>query len=205
MWSVGSLAELERYYDAVPRSAARVEEIGPFTLFVGTGAWPYYARPRLDAFTVADIEACSGDVSADSSDQAVDAALAGDGVLADRRLQKALEAGVNPQTILLALQRQMQTLETLRRAVDHAGASAAAAVASSRPPVFFSRKRLMEEVVASWSGDAVRRVLERLQSSILESRRHAELAQALTRQSLLTVAAESARGRRHRLLLISDS
>ena len=148
--------------------------------------------------TVADIEACSGDVSADSSDQAVDAALAGDGVLADRRLQKALEAGVNPQTILLALQRQMQTLETLRRAVDHAGASAAAAVASSRPPVFFSRKRLMEEVVASWSGDAVRRVLERLQSSILESRRHAELAQALTRQSLLTVAAESARGRRHR-------
>ena len=30
-----------------PRSAARVEEVGPFTLFVGTGAWPYYARPRL--------------------------------------------------------------------------------------------------------------------------------------------------------------
>jgi GNAT superfamily N-acetyltransferase len=41
------LPELERYYDAVPRSAARVEEVGPFTLFVGTGAWPYYARPRL--------------------------------------------------------------------------------------------------------------------------------------------------------------
>ncbi len=38
---------IEHYYDAVPRSAARVEEIGPFTLFVGTGAWPYYARPRL--------------------------------------------------------------------------------------------------------------------------------------------------------------
>jgi GNAT superfamily N-acetyltransferase len=53
-------AELERYYDAVPRSAARVEEIGPFSLFVGTGQWPYYARPRLGGdgvFGAADIEA----------------------------------------------------------------------------------------------------------------------------------------------------
>ena len=50
---------IERYYDAVPRSAARVEEIGPFTLFVSTGAWPYYARPRLGLehdFTVEEIE-----------------------------------------------------------------------------------------------------------------------------------------------------
>ena len=44
----------------MPRSAARVEEVGPFTLFVGTGAWPYYARPRLGLeheFTAADVEA----------------------------------------------------------------------------------------------------------------------------------------------------
>ena len=41
----------------MPRSAARVEEIGPFRVFVGTGAWPFYARPRLDRFTAADIEA----------------------------------------------------------------------------------------------------------------------------------------------------
>jgi predicted N-acetyltransferase YhbS len=44
----------------VPRSAARVEEVGPFTLFVGTGAWPYYARPRLGLeheFTRSDVDA----------------------------------------------------------------------------------------------------------------------------------------------------
>ncbi|WP_234322622.1 GNAT family N-acetyltransferase [Streptomyces sp. NRRL S-350] len=42
------LDEIERYYDAVPRSAARAEDFGPLTLFVreGTG-WPYYARPTL--------------------------------------------------------------------------------------------------------------------------------------------------------------
>jgi ribosomal protein S18 acetylase RimI-like enzyme len=38
---------IERYYDAVPRSACRVEEHGPLVLFVNLGAgWPYYARPR---------------------------------------------------------------------------------------------------------------------------------------------------------------
>lgn len=41
------LGRLERYYDLVPRVSARTEEVGPFTLFVSTGAWPYYARPRL--------------------------------------------------------------------------------------------------------------------------------------------------------------
>ena len=54
------LTELERYYDAAPRSAARVEEVGPFTVFVGTGAWRYYARPRLGLshdFTVEDVRA----------------------------------------------------------------------------------------------------------------------------------------------------
>jgi predicted GNAT family acetyltransferase len=53
------LDRIERYYDAVPRAAARVETIGPFTLFVKQGAgWPYYARPSLGAttFHAADVE-----------------------------------------------------------------------------------------------------------------------------------------------------
>ncbi|MFD9595681.1 GNAT family N-acetyltransferase [Kitasatospora sp. NPDC059973] len=42
------LDEIERYYDAVPRSAARVEDFGPLSLFVREGeGWPYYARPAL--------------------------------------------------------------------------------------------------------------------------------------------------------------
>ncbi len=45
---------IEAYYDCVPRTAATVEEVGPFTLFVadeGTG-WQFYARPRLGAHGV---------------------------------------------------------------------------------------------------------------------------------------------------------
>lgn len=43
-----TIARIDRYLDQVPRSAARTEEIGPFTLFVGEpDGWPYYARPSL--------------------------------------------------------------------------------------------------------------------------------------------------------------
>jgi ribosomal protein S18 acetylase RimI-like enzyme len=51
---------LERFYDAVPRDAAVAEDIGGFVLFVRQGqGWPYYARPRLGAYTpsAADITA----------------------------------------------------------------------------------------------------------------------------------------------------
>jgi ribosomal protein S18 acetylase RimI-like enzyme len=42
-------AQLEYYYDTVPRANARVEDFGPLRLFVRSSAgWPYYARPALN-------------------------------------------------------------------------------------------------------------------------------------------------------------
>jgi ribosomal protein S18 acetylase RimI-like enzyme len=47
------LDRVEAYYDAVPRTSARAEALGPLTLFVAEGpGWPYYARPRLGAAAV---------------------------------------------------------------------------------------------------------------------------------------------------------
>jgi ribosomal protein S18 acetylase RimI-like enzyme len=56
---VDRLSDIETYYDAVPRSAARAEAIGPFTLFVNIRpGWSYYARPSLAAtrFSEADVQ-----------------------------------------------------------------------------------------------------------------------------------------------------
>jgi ribosomal protein S18 acetylase RimI-like enzyme len=40
------LHRIDRYLDAAPRTAARSEPVGPFTLFVNDGpGWRYYARP----------------------------------------------------------------------------------------------------------------------------------------------------------------
>jgi len=47
-----TLQRVEQYYDAAPRSDARVEEFDSLTLFVGTGPWSYYARPRLGVTNV---------------------------------------------------------------------------------------------------------------------------------------------------------
>ncbi|HEU4355817.1 MAG TPA: GNAT family N-acetyltransferase [Actinomycetota bacterium] len=48
------LRRIDAYLDAVPRAVARVEAIGPFTLFVTEGpGWPYYARPKRGATTFA--------------------------------------------------------------------------------------------------------------------------------------------------------
>ncbi|MEV2241380.1 GNAT family N-acetyltransferase [Micromonospora sp. NPDC049891] len=55
------LDRLERFYDAVPRDAARVEDHGSLVLFVREGpGWPFYARPRRDGNgspTLADVAA----------------------------------------------------------------------------------------------------------------------------------------------------
>jgi ribosomal protein S18 acetylase RimI-like enzyme len=54
------LDRIEHYYDAVPRSSARVEDFGPLSLFVQSGAgWPYYARPAAGwsgPVTAADVD-----------------------------------------------------------------------------------------------------------------------------------------------------
>ena len=60
MTSPGLLADLERYYDTAPRAACDTEELGPLTLFLPRGGFPYYARPRLDLageVTAADVRA----------------------------------------------------------------------------------------------------------------------------------------------------
>ena len=48
----GLFDRLERFYDALPRPWARIEEIGSLVLFIREGeGWPYYARPRRGSHT----------------------------------------------------------------------------------------------------------------------------------------------------------
>lgn len=43
------LRRVDAYFHAAPLSGATADEVGPFTLFRSTLAWPYYARPRPEA------------------------------------------------------------------------------------------------------------------------------------------------------------
>jgi DNA polymerase-3 subunit delta len=147
-------------------------------------------KPQIE---LDDVVASSGDVSASTVDQAIDAALAGSLAELDRSLQRSIEAGAHAQTILGAAMRQFQALETMRRNVDFGGAQPAAAVAGARPPVFFGRRKLVETVLSRWSGASIARALERLQTGILATRRRPELSAAIVRDALVAIAAESVR------------
>lgn len=150
-------------------------------------------KPSVD---LDDVLASSGDVAASTVDQAIDAALAGSMEELDRSLQRSQESGAHAQVILGGMMRQFQMLEMLRRNVDFGGAQPAAAVAGARPPIFSTRRRLVEMALGSWSGPSIARALTRLQDAILATRRRPELSSAIVRDTLLAIAAESIRGRR---------
>lgn len=148
--------------------------------------------------TLLDVEASSGDVSASSVDQAIDAVLSGALADLDRALQRFVESGTHPQVVLGAAMRQFQGLETMRRAVDFAGAQPAAAVAGARPPVYFGRKKRVENAVSAWTAESIARALVRLQDTVLQTRRRPDLSAAIVRQCLLAIAIESSRLQRRR-------
>lgn len=150
-------------------------------------------KPVID---LEDVVASSGDVSASSIDQAIDAALAGSLAELDLALRRSQEGGTQAQAILGAAMRQFQGLEVLRRNVDIGGAQPAAAVAGARPPVFFSRRKLVETALGTWTGASIARALTRLQQSILATRHRPELAGAIVRETLMAIAIESIRSRR---------
>ena len=73
----------------------------------------------------------------------------------------------------------------------------ASAVATARPPIFFARKKLVETALQRWTTQSCARAIERLQRTVLESRRNAPLAIAIIRQSMIALAAEAARAGRN--------
>ncbi|WP_274626888.1 DNA polymerase III subunit delta [Arvimicrobium flavum] len=144
-----------------------------------------------------DVECTVSDVSASSVDEVIDAALAGDMPRADAALSRALSAQGATFQVLSALMRQVQALHLMRGAVD-AGVSPGSVVASARPPIFFSRRQLIERALGSWPTSRSERTLTRLQALVLATRKRPELAAPAIRQAVLGITAESsaaARGR----------
>ncbi len=144
--------------------------------------------------TLDDVMALTGDVSGRSLDDAIDALLEGRiGAFDTIFTRYCQDAGGQAFLVLAAALRQFQAVQAMRAAVEAGRQNAAGVVAAQRPPIFYARRKLMEKAVEQWNTGALARVLTRLQTAILQTRRRPDLSVPLARQALLGVAVESAR------------
>ncbi|TGW02151.1 DNA polymerase III subunit delta, partial [Mesorhizobium sp. M2D.F.Ca.ET.145.01.1.1] len=134
-----------------------------------------------------------GHVSGASFDDAVDALLEGKVGDFDTAFTRHCQGGGPPFLVLSSAMRQLQQIQVMRGQMETGGRNAASVVAAARPPVFFSRRKLVEKTLERWNSEALGRALNRLQSAVLQTRRRPDLSVALARQALLGIAVESAR------------
>lgn len=151
-----------------------------------------YAHGRKE-IGIEDINALSGDVSGASFDAAVDAMLDGKVGDFDIAFTRHCQSGGHPFLVLSSAMRQLQSIQALRGQMESGGRNAASVVAGARPPVFFSRRKLVEKTLERWNVEALGRALSRLQTAVLQTRKRPDLSEALARQALLGIAIESAR------------
>ncbi|MDG4899163.1 MULTISPECIES: DNA polymerase III subunit delta [unclassified Mesorhizobium] len=140
-----------------------------------------------------DVNGLSGDVSGASFDGAVDAMLDGKVGDFDIAFTRHCASGGHPFLVLSSAMRQLQAIQVMRGQMESGGRNAASVVAGARPPVFFSRRKLVEKTLERWNSEALGRALNRLQTAVLQTRKRPDLSEALARQALLGIAVESAR------------
>ncbi len=143
-----------------------------------------------------DIDLAIGDVSSSSLDELIDSVIGGNALKMDEVFAKLTERGTNVQTILLMTTRQLSQLLDQRSMMEREGKSAGSMVAAARPPVFFTRKALVERVLSGTSVATLLRYLEKIQAAVLDSRKNAGLADAICHRTLLAIAVEQNRIRK---------
>ncbi len=144
----------------------------------------------------ADIAAVVGDGAAFAIDDIVDDAVLGDTAAVDRGLRRLVSAGVAASSVGVAAERTFLQLHRIRAAAD-AGGGIAAALQSLRPPVFPSRRALIERQVRLWPQAELDETLVRLNQAMIDSRLHPGIATAIIARTLLVISARAARlGRR---------
>jgi DNA polymerase III subunit delta len=140
--------------------------------------------------SLADVVAVTADASALALDDTVDAAFAGRTAEADAHFSKARAAGTAPGTIMSAALRQVGQLHRARVAIE-GGSSVDGALEGMRPGIHFRRRPLVETALKAWNPPRLERAMAHLADVVLETRKQPSLADALARQSLLSIAQQA--------------
>jgi DNA polymerase-3 subunit delta len=151
-----------------------------------------YCRGK-DLIEEQDVEDIVGDASAISTDDAIDAILKGDKDGFLHAIQKIVASKTPVFLVLQGCLRQFQLLELMRAEMDEKRAPAAQAMATLGRHLHFRRKPIVENALKTWTGSAIRRESQRLQSAILQSRQRPALEDTIAMQTMLATMLQSAR------------
>jgi DNA polymerase-3 subunit delta len=127
------------------------------------------------------------DTAALELDDAVMAASEGDAARLERVLGRVFQQGETPVSIIRALLRHLQRLQTLAARLA-AGAALEEVLRSARPPIFFKQEDSFRRQLGSWTEMQLRRQLDRVAKAELDMKTTGLPAETICREALLAVA-----------------
>ncbi|WP_208435457.1 DNA polymerase III subunit delta [Bartonella phoceensis] len=135
--------------------------------------------------TLEDVKAVVSDVSALSLDEVIDALLLGDVPSFEAHFSRYAIMHGTLFFILSTAQKHFQQLQLLRYQVEIEGKSPSIVVSQARPPIFFQRKKTVEQALRYWKLEHISYAMKRIQSAVLDSRKNPLLSEAIIHQVLL--------------------
>ncbi len=148
-----------------------------------------HGKERIE---LADVAAVVTDASELALDGVIDATFAGKTGEVETEFAKARAGGSNPSAILSAAIRQVANLHKMKLTID-GGETIETAMRRGAPPVHFTREAAVGAALRGWSAQRFLRALDQLGDAMLETRRHAPLAEAIAQRALLSLAVSARR------------
>ena len=147
-----------------------------------------------DTVTINDIQAIVGDATDAGLEAIVIAAASGRPVEAVAEFDRAVNAGENPQAIILVALRYFQRLHRIRAALD-AGKSIEEVARGLRPPLHFSLRDAIATQCRLWPTAALGEALQRINETAQQARLNSAMDAVLAERLLFNLAAHIARRR----------
>jgi DNA polymerase-3 subunit delta len=143
-----------------------------------------------DRIELDDVTAVVADASALALDGIIDAAFIGKPADVETQFAKARAAGTAASTIVGAALRQVEKLHAIKLAIEDGVPDA---LERMDPTLHFRRKPLVEAALRGWTSERLARAMAQLADTELETRRHADLAEAAAQRALLAIATSARR------------
>lgn len=141
----------------------------------------------------ADVLEAMGDVAALSSEDAVDAAFAGNAGHLDRALDRIEKSKMAIFPVLHGLTQHLMLMDIMRDEMENEGRAVGALMQTRGRAIHFKRKAVFERALCNWPLQSIRKELAHLEKVIFETRRKPALEMALARMTLLRICLISAR------------